>query len=108
MCANATARENSRKTTCMAHMHDIWVAVSQYKGVAYARNFPDAQRIYRSISPFGDLQVYQSSYMHFAPGLSDRRNMTFCIRSGPRSSSSIVVIASSASICGSRINCSMS
>src|SRR5262249_12926136 len=47
------------------------IAVSQYKGVAYARNFPDAQRIYRSISPFGDLQVYQSSYMHFAPGLSD-------------------------------------
>ena len=47
------------------------IAVSQYKGVAYARNFPDAERIYRSVSPFGDLQVYQSSYMHFAPGLSD-------------------------------------
>ena len=47
------------------------IAVSQYKGVAYARNFPDAERIYRSISPFGDLQVYSSSYMHFAPGLSD-------------------------------------
>jgi hypothetical protein len=27
------------------------IAVSQYKGVAYARNFPDAQRVYRSISP---------------------------------------------------------
>jgi spermidine synthase len=47
------------------------IAVSQYKGVAYARNFPDAARIYRSVSPFGDLQVYRSSYMHFAPGLSD-------------------------------------
>ncbi len=47
------------------------IAVSQYKGVAYARNFPDGKRIYRSISPFGDLQVYASSYMHFAPGLSD-------------------------------------
>ena len=47
------------------------LAVSQYKGVAYARNFPDARRIYRSVSPFGDLQVYASSYMHFAPGLSD-------------------------------------
>jgi spermidine synthase len=47
------------------------IAVSQYKGVAYARNFPDAARVYRSVSPFGDLQVYQSSYMHFAPGLSD-------------------------------------
>lgn len=47
------------------------IAVSQYKGVAYARNFPDARRVYRNISPFGDLQVYASSYMHFAPGLSD-------------------------------------
>ena len=25
----------------------------------------------RSVSPFGDLQIYASSYMHFAPGLSD-------------------------------------
>jgi spermidine synthase len=47
------------------------INVSQYKGIAYARNFPDGRRIYRSISPFGDLQVYASSYMHFAPGLSD-------------------------------------
>jgi spermidine synthase len=47
------------------------IAVSQYKGVAYARNFPDGTRIYRNISPFGDLQIYSSSYMHFAPGLSD-------------------------------------
>lgn len=47
------------------------IAVSQYKGIAYARNFPDSKRIYRNISPFGDLQVYSSSYMHFAPGLSD-------------------------------------
>ena len=47
------------------------IAVSQYKGVAYARNFPDGTRIYRNVSPFGDLQIYSSSYMHFAPGLSD-------------------------------------
>jgi spermidine synthase len=47
------------------------IAVSQYKGIAYARNFPDAKRVIRNISPFGDLQVYASSYMHFAPGLSD-------------------------------------
>jgi spermidine synthase len=47
------------------------ISTSQYKGVSYARNFPDSQRIYRSISPFGDLQVYASSYMHFSPGLSD-------------------------------------
>ena len=47
------------------------LAVSQYKGVSYARNYPDATRIYRDVSPFGDLQIYSSSYMHFAPGLSD-------------------------------------
>lgn len=47
------------------------IAISQYKGISYARNFPDAKRVYRSFSPFGDLQVYASSYMHFAPGLSD-------------------------------------
>ena len=47
------------------------LAVSQYKGISYARNYPDARQIYRNISPFGDLQIYSSSYMHFAPGLSD-------------------------------------
>lgn len=47
------------------------IAVTQYKGISYARNFPDAKRIYHGISPYGDLQVYQSSFMHFAPGLSD-------------------------------------
>ncbi|MEO8883569.1 MAG: hypothetical protein ABI377_09200 [Devosia sp.] len=47
------------------------IATSQYKGVSYARNFPDQTRLYRNISPFGDLQIYSSSYMHFAPGLSD-------------------------------------
>jgi hypothetical protein len=44
---------------------------SPYKGVSYARNFPDAERIYESTSPFGDLEIYRSSYFHFAPGLSD-------------------------------------
>lgn len=47
------------------------IAVSSYKGISYARNFPDTKRLYRGISPFGDLQIYASSYMHFAPGLSD-------------------------------------
>ena len=47
------------------------LAVSDYKGVAYARRFPDRSLIYRAVSPFGDLQVYGSSYLHFAPGLSD-------------------------------------
>src|SRR5262249_2039156 len=44
---------------------------SPYKGVSYARNFPDAERIYQAASPFGDLEIYRSSYFHFAPGLSD-------------------------------------
>jgi spermidine synthase len=47
------------------------LAVSDYKGVAYIRRFPDRRSIYRAVSPFGDLQVYASSYLHFAPGLSD-------------------------------------
>ena len=47
------------------------LAVSDYKGVSYARKFPDAAQVYRSISPFGDLEIYSSSYLHFAPGLSD-------------------------------------
>ncbi len=45
--------------------------VSDYKGVSYARKFPDNQRVYESRSPFGYLEVYASSYLHFAPGLSD-------------------------------------
>ena len=47
------------------------LAVSDYKGVAYARKFPDSQRVYESASPFGYLEIYSSSYLHFAPGLSD-------------------------------------
>ena len=47
------------------------LAVSDYKGVSYARKFPDSQRVYESVSPFGHLEVYSSSYLHFAPGLSD-------------------------------------
>ncbi|GLS20948.1 hypothetical protein GCM10007874_39650 [Labrys miyagiensis] len=47
------------------------LAVSDYKGVAYARKFPDSRLVYENASPFGLLQVYSSSYLHFAPGLSD-------------------------------------
>jgi spermidine synthase len=39
--------------------------------VAYARKFPDAKKVYESASPFGFLEAYSSSYLHFAPGLSD-------------------------------------
>jgi spermidine synthase len=47
------------------------LAVNDYKGVSYARKFPDAQKVYQSASPFGFLEAYSSSYLHFAPGLSD-------------------------------------
>jgi len=47
------------------------LAVSDYKGVSYARKFPDNKRTYERTSPFGYLEVYSSSYLHFAPGLSD-------------------------------------
>ena len=47
------------------------IVSSQYKGVSYARNFPDSERIYQAASPFGFIEIYRSSYFHFAPGLSD-------------------------------------
>ena len=47
------------------------LAVSDYKGVSYARKFPDAKKVFESVSPFGQIEVYSSSYLHFAPGLSD-------------------------------------
>ncbi len=47
------------------------LTTSDYKGVSYARKFPDSRRVYHDVSPFGDLEIYASSYLHFAPGLSD-------------------------------------
>jgi SAM-dependent methyltransferase len=52
------------------------LAVSDYKGVSYARKFPDSERVYEHASPFGYLEVYASSYLHFAPGLSDNAAFT--------------------------------
>jgi spermidine synthase len=47
------------------------IKVSEFKGVSYARKFPDSRLDYRSYSPMGEMHVYSSSYFHFAPGLSD-------------------------------------
>ena len=58
------------------------LAVSDYKGVAYAQKFPDSRRVYDSVSPFGHLEVYASSYLHFAPGLSD--NAAFNLPTMPK------------------------
>lgn len=52
-------------------LHIPRLAVSDYKGVSYARKFPDSQRVYERASPFGYMEIYASSYLHFAPGLSD-------------------------------------
>lgn len=49
--------------------------VSDYKGVSYARKFPDSKRVYENYSPFGDIEIYSSSYLHFAPGLSDNASL---------------------------------
>ena len=57
------------------------LAVSDYKGVSYARKFPDAQRVYERASPFGYIEVYSSSYLHFAPGQSD--NAAFNLKKMP-------------------------
>src|SRR5215813_14593071 len=57
------------------------LSVSDYKGVSYARKFPDNKRTYERASPFGYLEVYSSSYLHFAPGLSD--NAAFNLPSMP-------------------------
>lgn len=57
------------------------LAVSDYKGVAYARKFPDNHRTYERASPFGYMEIYSSSYLHFAPGLSD--NAAFNLKKMP-------------------------
>src|SRR5690606_41353962 len=58
------------------------IAVSDYKGISYAERFPDREVVLSSVSPFGDLAIYSSSYLHFAPGLSD--NAAFNLTAFPR------------------------
>jgi len=57
------------------------LVVSDNKGVSYARKFPDNKRTYERASPFGYMEVYSSSYLHFAPGLSD--NAAFNLKKMP-------------------------
>jgi len=56
-------------------LHIPVLTVSDYKGVSYARKFPDSKLEQESFSPFGHLEVYSSSYLHFAPGLSDNASL---------------------------------
>jgi len=50
--------------------------VSDFKGVSYARRYPDSKRVYEHYSPQGQAEVYSSSYFHFAPGLSDNAGVS--------------------------------
>ena len=52
------------------------ITVSPYKGVSYARHFPDVREVYRAANPQGLMEIYQSSFFHFAPGLSDMAALT--------------------------------
>ncbi len=63
---------------------ELWggIKVSDFKPISYARRFPDAQEVYHHSSPSGVMDVYKSSYFHFAPGLSD--NATLNLSSMPR------------------------
>ncbi len=51
------------------------IAVSEFKGISYARNFADAKLHHHSYSPLGEMHVYGSSAFHFAPGLSDNASL---------------------------------
>lgn len=57
------------------------ISVSDFKPISYARRYPDAKLVYHSWGPTGEYSVYQSSYFHFAPGLSD--NASLMIQSMP-------------------------
>ena len=56
---------------------ELWgaIKVSDFKPISYARRFPDAQEVYHHSSPAGEMDVYKSSYFHFAPGLSDNASL---------------------------------
>ena len=47
------------------------ISISEYKGISYVRNFPEYELDYYDYGPTGEMHVYASSYLHFAPGLSD-------------------------------------
>ena len=51
------------------------IHVSQFKPISYARRFPDVKQVYHHFSPMGEMNVYSSSYFHFAPGLSDNASL---------------------------------
>lgn len=51
------------------------IRVSEYKPVSYAHKYPQLIERHHSFSPAGEYYVYQSSYFHFAPGMSDNASL---------------------------------
>lgn len=51
------------------------IRVSPFKSISYARKFPDAKHVARVHGPMGVLDVFDSSFLHFAPGLSLRASL---------------------------------
>ena len=51
----------------------LWgeIRVSEYKSISYIQKYPDVVQVHHSYSSTGELHVYNSSSLHFAPGLSD-------------------------------------
>ena len=60
-----------------------------YKGVSYAQRFPDAKRVYERATPFGHLEIYSSSYLHFAPRSVGQRGPQPAGNAGQRLSRSV-------------------
>ncbi len=52
------------------------LSVSDFKPVSYAERFPDSRQVYTSFSPLGEIRVFESSFFHFAPGLSDTASVS--------------------------------
>ena len=51
------------------------IRVSPFKSISYARKFPDAKHVVRTVGPMGVIDVFDSSFLHFAPGLSLRASL---------------------------------
>ena len=64
-------------STCLllaAVVLHLWIGdikVSEYKAVSYVRKYPDAGLMHHTYGPTGEMHIYWSSFLHFAPGLSD-------------------------------------
>ncbi len=51
------------------------IRISEFKSISYARKYPELFLRHHSQSPAGEFHVFQSSYFHFAPGLSDNASL---------------------------------